>query len=371
MAAFSESRAIKIVSTFLKDLRQSVDQRSLNTNRLPGWIKAAKVRAGWINETLVAVFEDSSQGDTYEIRGRVDADTVILLDVRNFSPSGASHQATRNPEFIILVGMGIGPSPGNQGRGTTNLNMIGKNPALFDCGYFGYHGPRALFNVFLHTPQGSNTIPIAARYIPFALYIHVNDTQRVSHIWKQCEQHLMDLLTEIHESEFGDFYESLNSRTVTLESMKQSSVIVLGKYADSDMQELLQVRDFLRSKGYQAELIKDLPEFPAMSNEEKVRFWTLASRFSVVVDREASGHIKEHEIAKQQRCILGLLRQRGLGSTYMIGDEHLVDINYIRVFEFDKSPIEALPDTIQWAEKVTRNRADAYNEYYPWRRSSA
>jgi len=132
----------------------------------------------------------------------------------------------------------------------------------------------------------------------------------------------------------------------------------------------MHVRDSLRVKGYDAQLIQDLPELAMMSNEEKVRLWTMASRYCVMVDRSASGHVAEFMILKEQRSILAFLRPLGSGSTFMIGDAALVDINYIRIFEFESSPIEVLDEAIDWAESLARVRSETYNKAYPWRTNS-
>jgi len=61
-------------------------------------------------------------------------------------------------------------------------------------------------------------------------------------------------------------------------------VVVFGSYAEPEYSELIRVRDYLRTE-YRAVLIKELPEIPSMSLEEKVRLWASASRFCVMVDR--------------------------------------------------------------------------------------
>ncbi len=86
-----------------------------------------------------------------------------------------------------------------------------------------------------------------------------------------------------------------------------------------------------------------------------------------MVDREASGHIKEYEILRQQKTVLALLRPRRKGSTYMIGDDE-IDLDYIKVFEFDESPISVLDEVIKWSEEVISKRTDYYDDKYPWRK---
>jgi hypothetical protein len=141
----------------------------------------------------------------------------------------------------------------------------------------------------------------------------------------------------------------------------------LGKDTGDQLQELIQVRDYLKGKGYDAELIRDLPEIPMMSNEEKVRLWALVSRFVVMVDRVPAGHLAEYQMLKEQRTITAFLRPIGSGSTYMIGDEALVDINYVHLFEFTDTPLGILDLVQAWAEKIAEQRATAYNKAYPWR----
>ncbi len=86
------------------------------------------------------------------------------------------------------------------------------------------------------------------------------------------------------------------------------------------------------------------------------------------IDREAAGHLAEYQYLKEQRTILALLRPKRKGSTYMIGDEHLVDFNYINLFEFEKSPLEVIDVAIDWAENFVKKRMKAYGKAYPWRK---
>ena len=87
-----------------------------------------------------------------------------------------------------------------------------------------------------------------------------------------------------------------------------------------------------------------------------------------MIDREPSGHIAEYEWMKSQRTILAFVRQRGKGSTNMIGDEYIVDYNFLNLFEFENSPLEVLDSVILWAEDMIRQRIQGYEREYPWRR---
>lgn len=149
---------------------------------------------------------------------------------------------------------------------------------------------------------------------------------------------------------------------------KKSSVIVLGKDNGPELEPMLQVRDYLRSRSYDAWLIKELPEIAMLTNEEKVRLYTLSARFNVMIDQTAAGHIVEYLINREDRSILAVLRPVRSGSTWMIGDDPLVDVNFIKIFEFEGTPVQQVDNAIQWAEKIAQARADAYNKAYPWRR---
>ena len=52
----------------------------------------------------------------------------------------------------------------------------------------------------------------------------------------------------------------------------------------------------------------------------------------------------------------------------MIGDEPLVDYNFIRIFKFENSPLEVLDEAVGWAESLVRERIERYREHYPWYR---
>jgi len=358
----SHDFARNVVESFLDRLREWVSDQKLNTARLPPWLMAARVRIGWVNDSLICAFEDAPKGDSCEIRGPVGADTVVLLNIDDFSPSAASLRARNDVEGLIVI------SGTYEENKRTILNLVGQSPAFFNCGLAGYHSPVALFNVFMqHRPGGATNPVVAVRYIPFALYVNVRDAADQDRLWRLCKEQLTATLLDVHNSNTGTFYERLQSRATTFALNKISGVVVLGKDTGKELQELIQVRDYLRGKGYEAELIKDIADIPMMSNEEKVRLWALVSRFVVMVDRVPAGHIAEYMMLKEQRTIMALLRPSGTGSTFMIGDAHMVDLNFVQLFEFDSTPFNVLENVVSWAESIAKKRIDSYDKAYPWR----
>ena len=313
MPYFSDKIARVALQAFLVDLRGELTRKSLDFRRLPGWLTAANVRLGWVNDSVVAVFEDGSVEDVWTTKGQILADTVVLLDTPDFTPGGASLKGRNVPGLILIAG----PS-GDSGRAV--MNLASERPALFDCGYAGYHGPRALCNLFFHLSPPDLDVPgpVATRFVTFQV-------------------------------------------------TKKSTVIVLGKDTGDEGRELAEARDYLASRSYEAHLIKDLPEVPMMSTEEKVRSWAMAARFVFMVDRVPAGHLAEYVMLREQRAILALFRPKGLGSSFMMGDEDLVDYNFIKVFEFEETPLEVMETAIGWAETFAAKRASAYDAAYPWR----
>jgi hypothetical protein len=176
----------------------------------------------------------------------------------------------------------------------------------------------------------------------------------------------MTYLQAFHEGPAGDRQAERTERLRHFKVTKERSVIVLGKDTGDDLAELIAVRDYLRSKGFEGELIKGLAEIPTMSNAQKVQMWTSASRFAVMIDREPSGHIGEYVFLKQQQTITAFLRPRGKGSTYMIGDDE-VELRFIKHFEFVDSPLEVMEEVIVWAEGMSAERQETYAKAYPWR----
>jgi hypothetical protein len=373
---FSDSLARDTIRGFLYRLRRAVRTRGLDRERLPWWLSRTQVRIGWVGESLVAVFDGApaeARSDRYTIRGAVGADMVLLLDVEDYQPSGASVAARETEGFIVMVG---------EVDGQSRLRVESERPAFFDCGYAGYHGPRALMNLFMeHSIPAPNAdqagMTVAARFVPFALYVHEDDTRDPDRVWRLAEPHLLAGLARIVESPAGDFYARGRDRPQTFSVFnvaeqavavtKEKGVIVLGAYDAPYRAELLSVREALSARGYDAKLISELAEIPMMSNEEKVRLWTAASRFCVMVDRAPSGHVLEYGILRDGRVIGAFLQPESGGSTFMIGDAHLVDVRHLRRFEFKDRAVTVVDPAVAWAEEMVRERERAYGAAYPWR----
>ena len=217
--------------------------------------------------------------------------------------------------------------------------------------------------MFLELRPSGSSASQAVRFVPLALSLHSSELFDLDVLWGKVGD-LGGFLSEIASSEQGDFYESRNQRYESYGVDHQRGVIVLGSYERGEKALLLQIRDILRQRGYDAHLIDGLPETSLMSLPRKVRQWTGASRFSVMVDRLASGHLNEYEILRSQDTILAVLRSKPKGSTWMIDGPLQVDVNFIKVFMFDESPLEVIDEAVTWAEAFAEQRSQT--KLYPW-----
>jgi hypothetical protein len=331
--------------------------------RLPKWIRAAGIRTAKLNNTRLFLLEDSiGDKDTFNDFGTVKSDLQFFLRLPAQIPKTASFQVPKKASGLVLM---VGEYGSNE-RVILNIKASSSGTALFNAGYVDYHAPISLVNICLRLNVEEDVLGVC--FIPFALYVHdIDFVDDPDNFWVKCKPWIQDMLLGLSNSPTGDYYEQTTESKSSIWKTKENSTIVFGKYTGLEKNDLLHVRDHLISKNYDAHLLEELPEHPSMSMEEKVRFWSSATRFSVMIDREPSGALVEYQLLKDGRVVLALLRQKGEFSTRMIGDEPLVDMNYIRIFEFETSPLEVIDEAIAWAEEVVKKRINAYGKLYPWR----
>ena len=159
----SENTAKKTAEMFLFNLRRVVSQNNLGLSRLPPWVTMARIRVGWVNDSLVYVFEDVLSRDIYEIRGSVKADTAVLLNIGDFIPKAPSLSARKDTNGMIILEGAYGD------KKRTIFNLIDKTPAFFNCGYDGYHGPIGLLNIFMQHCPG---VPERAQLLLGIFHLH-------------------------------------------------------------------------------------------------------------------------------------------------------------------------------------------------------
>lgn len=302
-----------LLNNFMEKIRLFVTSNSLNFKRLPKWVESTKIKIAKLNNSNIFLFEESpSNKDIFEYYGNVKSDLQFFLELPEFIPKAASLKAPSNINCGLIILQGEFDK-----EGSVIFNQKTPYSALFNVGYTQYHSPIAIINIFLKLNWSNNLFAI--RFVPFALYIHDQDLLNFEIFWKKCTPHIENTLLGIHNSETGNYYQLVTEYKRYFLMGKDKSVIIFGKDSKpSTLRELHRVRDYLKSKKYEAFLLRDLPEHPSMSLEQKVKVWVGGSRFCIMIDREPSGHLTEYPYIKNTREILALLRPEGKGSTYMI-----------------------------------------------------
>jgi len=362
---WTRAKAKKFVQSVLNGFRNDLHGSLLNKDRLPKWVESARVRFGWIRNSLIFVIEDSGTlKDVFDDLGQVNADTVILLNIPDFIPEISLNKLPENIRNFKYK------SYGHDDKSQKSPIFVMPPKATFlNCGYMKNHGPIGILDICFRvdTPEPESRT-LAIRKIQAGFYVaweNLNDYEKTVNWIKES---LFECVEEIHMSKKGEDINEKNDRINAIEVNKEISVLVFGSYSSASISELYSVRDYLTYKDYDANLIVDLPDIPSMSVTDKVELWAKAARFSVMIDRKPSGHISEYETLKKTNSILALLRKKGEKSTSMIGSDHLVDLNYFNLFEFDESPIEVLDEAIKWAEGIVEKREKSYGVEYPWRK---
>jgi GTP-dependent phosphoenolpyruvate carboxykinase len=122
-------------------------------------------------------------------------------------------------------------------------------PEMFDLSKEEVHAPIFLVNFFMrYKPKDV----VAAEFIPFVAMIHENDFAFNGRIFDICRLRVEDALNYTYNTPIGDYYEYRSVRKDILRITLENSVIVLGSYKDRWKQELEQVRDYLKTEGYDA-----------------------------------------------------------------------------------------------------------------------
>jgi hypothetical protein len=355
----------------LKEVRTFVEANGLNQHRLPKWIYNTEVRVGKINNTTLFLFGSSHEDKLVEY-SEVVSDAQFVFGIPDYILPGHHPSMDIRNDPRSTRGVAVKGEPGDPGNAIIVFNS--DTPIHINAGYVPYHVPILYHDlVFRWVP---NDQPLVSRYIPFMIYIHDMDLFDSSRFQNMILDEMTKRIEELHDSEFGDMYESRSELRTTARTDVGESVIVLGGYdaqrrsepiPRSIKQELEDMKTYLNSSGYLSHLIEELYEPPNMSLETKVRAYTATSRFCAMVDREASGHIKEYELVKQNRVPLAIFRPLSSGSSWMIGDDELVDVNFIKTFEFEDTALERMDDAIEWAESTLEERAEAYADHYSWR----
>jgi hypothetical protein len=150
---------------------------------------------------------------------------------------------------------------------------------------------------------------------------------------------------------------------------RKKQVLILGKDTGEELQRLIDICDLTREFGYEPLLVKDYPDIPELSNEEKVRVFADASRFVILENSFPAGQIAELKMCSTNRIVTASLREKGKGSSFMVTD-YFKDYDFMEEFVYELDSIQLiLKKALDWAEKKIQERIHYYDNLYPWRKS--
>jgi hypothetical protein len=145
------------------------------------------------------------------------------------------------------------------------------------------------------------------------------------------------------------------------------SVLVLGKDSGAALDRLKSIASRLEDLGYYTYIIKEQPDRHGESVVQKVLRYALSSKFVVIENTEASGHLYElPHVAKAAECVTVVLQEEGRGATWMFEDayakhKHWHKLTY-KVGEVER----AVDGAAAWAEKFVAQFADYQIANLPW-----
>lgn len=154
---------------------------------------------------------------------------------------------------------------------------------------------------------------------------------------------------------------------LSVKPSRSGRVLVLGKDIGDGLARLRIVQKRLHELGYDAILIKDQLDVPGETVLQKVLRYATSSRFVVLDNTEASGHLYElPHVSKSAECITAVLQEQGKGATWMIEDAFFRH-NHWRKFEFNANELGvAVELATAWAEEFRESFASHQEAVLPW-----
>ena len=157
--------------------------------------------------------------------------------------------------------------------------------------------------------------------------------------------------------------------TELIERSRRRRVLILGKDTGDELERLLRIREILATLGYDGVLVKEQPDIPELSNEDKVRTFAGLCRFVLIENTFPAGQIVECKICSTNRIVTAMLREKGFGSSFMVTD-YFKDFSFMAEFTYsndDNSLGDSVKQATMWAETANEGRRRYFDAQYPWR----
>jgi len=154
-----------------------------------------------------------------------------------------------------------------------------------------------------------------------------------------------------------------------IKQSKEKSVLILGSYSKEQQQEqqLREIAKIIQTGGYNSILIKDIPDNLEQNINQKVVAVGSVSRFIIVEDSYASGHLTELSHCKNNDWVTIILREKGKQSSFMSSGLSITS-KVIKEFEYTIANLEdVVKESVMWAEKTIEDNKRSFASVYPWR----
>jgi hypothetical protein len=145
------------------------------------------------------------------------------------------------------------------------------------------------------------------------------------------------------------------------------SVLVLGKDTGPSLDRLKRIASKLQELGYYTYIIKEQPDKAGESVVQKVMRYALSSKFVLIENTEASGHLYEiPHVTKAAECVTVVLQQEGKGATWMFEDAYAKHNHWHKLTYEERELDRAIEQAVIWAEKFVGEFADYQVANLPW-----
>jgi len=145
------------------------------------------------------------------------------------------------------------------------------------------------------------------------------------------------------------------------------SVLILGKDTGPALDRLKRIETKLQDLGYYTYIIKEQPDKAGEGVVQKVMRYALSSRFVVIENTEASGHLYEiPHVVKAAECVTVVLQAEGRGATWMFEDAYARHRHWHKL-EYTDDRLEAVVEqATSWAEAFVGEFSDYQTATLPW-----
>ena len=147
------------------------------------------------------------------------------------------------------------------------------------------------------------------------------------------------------------------------------SVLVLGKDTGESLETLRRIAAKLQDLGYHTYIIKEQPDKIGESVVQKVMRYALSSKFVIIENTEASGHLYEiPHVTKSAECVTVVLQEQGRGATWMFEDAYAKHKHWHKVTYVPVQLEEAVEQASEWADRFVRDFSAYQVAHLPWLR---